>query len=363
MEAISSPTLLLNEEICRANIRRMAEKAEANGLAFKPHMKTHQSAAIGQWIKNAGAQEITVSSIAMARYFAEAGWQQITIAFPVNIREAKAIDQLAGRIDLTLLVNHIDVLKTLDNKLTNTVKAYIEIDSGSGRTGLRSDQKAEINDLIEAVQHTSLIRWAGFYSHPGHSYAARSKQEILEIHESVERQCNKLRDAFESKSASSFEICVGDTPCCSAATTFSGIDAISPGNFVFYDLMQYEIGSCSIADIAVAIACPIVDQYPNRNELIIHGGAVHFSKEKTGNNHFGVVAKTNNDNWQIADPQMHLHALWQEHGVVQCDERTFSRYQIGDIIPILPVHSCLTANLMKQYRTINCQQKIAMMGS
>jgi len=33
------------------------------------------------------------------------------------------------------------------------------------------------------------------------------------------------------------------------------VDEIRPGNFVFYDLMQYRIGSCSVGQIAVAMAC------------------------------------------------------------------------------------------------------------
>ncbi len=365
METISSPTLLLSEEVCRANIRRMAKKAQNNGVAFKPHMKTHQSAKVGRWIREAGAQTITVSSVQMARYFADAGWQDITIAFPVNPRDTDAIDHLAAQIDLTLLVNSVEVAKRLDNNLNNTLATYIEIDSGAGRTGLRPNQKEEISKLITTIKNTNRLRWIGFYSHPGHSYQARSEQQILNIHQSIESQCEGLQSEFSSLAESFFEICVGDTPCCSVATTFSGIDAISPGNFVFYDLMQHHIGSCNVKDIAVAMTCPIVDRYPDRNELILHGGAVHFSKDKITqrkNEHYGLAAEITNNHWQIVHPKMYLHALSQEHGVVRCDGKVIERYNVGDVIYILPIHSCLTANLMKRYRTINSQRTIPMMA-
>ena len=43
---IETPTLLLNEAIARRNIERMANKARQNGVRFRPHFKTHQSAVL-----------------------------------------------------------------------------------------------------------------------------------------------------------------------------------------------------------------------------------------------------------------------------------------------------------------------------
>ena len=86
--AITRPTLLLDVVRARRNIARMADKARRNGVRFRPHFKTHQSAAIGAWFRAEGVACITVSSVTMARYFADQGWQDITIVFPVNVREA-----------------------------------------------------------------------------------------------------------------------------------------------------------------------------------------------------------------------------------------------------------------------------------
>ncbi len=97
---INRPTLLVDEALCRRNIARMAEKARIAGVRFRPHFKTHQSAAIGEWFREAGVTAITVSSVSMARYFSGAGWSDITIAFPVNLREMEEINRLAGEIHL-----------------------------------------------------------------------------------------------------------------------------------------------------------------------------------------------------------------------------------------------------------------------
>lgn len=357
MEDIAEPTLLLNEDICRSNIERMAAKSQNHGLRFKPHMKTHQSAQIGTWLADAGVEEITVSSVKMAKYFAENGWDNITIAFPSNIRQIKQINQLAEITALTLLLNSSATVKALDAELSSKVKAYIEIDTGSNRTGLKTSAIYEIKELISIIRATQYIEWIGFYSHPGHSYSARSIDEIRQIHQSVTEQFMTLKTKLEGP-IGSFEVCVGDTPCCSKGTQFKGIDAVSPGNFVFYDLMQYQIGSCTIDDIAVALSCPIVDTYPERNELAIHGGAVHFSKEvlqSDNSSHYGLVAEMLDGHWNIINQNSYLKALSQEHGIVKCTDNVFSKYQVGDSITILPVHSCLTANLMREFRLTNGQ--------
>ncbi|MGM0547439.1 MAG: alanine racemase [Bacteroidota bacterium] len=352
MQHITTPTLLLNETICRNNIKKMAEKASQNNVAFRPHMKTHQSAEVGRWMAELGVNAITVSSVKMATYFAEHGWDDITIAFPCNIRQAEAINELAQRVSVRVLINKPATAKRLDEKLTTAVKTYIEVDTGSGRTGLAPENIEEITSLIKVIESTKHISWIGFYSHAGHSYRCRNEEQISRLHQEIMKKFQVLKNHV-GDDFGPFEICSGDTPCCSVANSFGPIDAISPGNFVFYDLMQWQIGSCSEKDIAVAMACPVVDKYPERNELVIHGGAVHFSKENidhNGGSHFGYVAKESDAHWQIDDQSSYLAKLSQEHGTIKCSDGLFEEYDIGDVIRVLPVHSCLTANLMHRYQ-------------
>ena len=102
---ITKPTLILDKEKCLRNIEKMVSKAENNNLTLRPHFKTHQSLIIGDWFKMFGINSITVSSIVMAKYFAENGWNDITVAFPVNIREIAEINKLAQKIKLNILIN------------------------------------------------------------------------------------------------------------------------------------------------------------------------------------------------------------------------------------------------------------------
>jgi D-serine deaminase-like pyridoxal phosphate-dependent protein len=68
--------------------------AQKHSLAFRPHFKTHQSLELGNWFKDYGVTQITVSSLEMAEYFATQ-WNDITVAFPVNVLEINRINSLA----------------------------------------------------------------------------------------------------------------------------------------------------------------------------------------------------------------------------------------------------------------------------
>ena len=145
----------------------------------------------------------------------------------------------------------------------------------------------------------------------------------------------------------------GDTPSCSMAEHCDGLDEIRPGNFVYYDVMQYHLGSCRLEDIAVAVACPVVAIHPERSEMVVYGGAVHLSKEFIDAENdfqlYGYLVHFDKDfRWGKPVNGAYVGSLSQEHGVIQLPERELMTFHPGDLVGILPVHSCLTANLLKE---------------
>lgn len=353
MFPVTSPVLLVDQKKCERNIARMAQRATRAGARFRPHMKTHQSADIGEWLRNVGVTGITVSSVTMAEYFAHFGWDDITIAFPCNILEAERLDRLAKKIDLGILVSDPFVVHELGRRLTNPVRTYIEIDTGAGRTGIPGERTGALEAILRETDTAPLLKLKGFYSHPGHSYSARSRQEVQEIHLEAYGTLTELRSRFEDRYGP-LKICLGDTPCCSIGESFEGIDEMSPGNFIFYDLMQQQIGACEAQDIATVLACPVVSRHESRNEVTVHGGAVHLSKERlteNGMTHYGRVVRLDEHGWGEQLDGCHVDRLSQEHGTVTLTPEEFGKVSIGDLLGIVPVHSCLTADLMGGYRT------------
>jgi D-serine deaminase-like pyridoxal phosphate-dependent protein len=342
------PTLLVDEIKCRKNIEKMATKAKDSGVLFRPHFKTHQSAAIGDWFRDYGVEKITVSSVVMAEYFARNGWNDILVSFPVNILEIEAINHLAAKVSLHLLVESEFSASFLAQNLSDKAGVYVKIDTGNHRTGLSPDNLSDIKKIVQIVSRSDKMTLNGLLAHDGHTYKAGSPEEIIEIHKHSVRILSGLKSELEKD----FRIPVlslGDTPSCSIVERFEGIDEIRPGNFVFYDVMQYELGACFIQDIAVAVACPVVAVHAQRNEIVIHGGAVHLSKEslERDGKHYGWVVPLSDRSWGLPYPDCYVASVSQEHGLIKASDQLMRNVGIGDMVGILPVHSCLTANLFR----------------
>ena len=360
---ITTPTLLLNEQICRRNIRNMAEKAKRNNITLRPHFKTHQSHEIGRWFRDEGTGKITVSSFRMAKYFAGDGWKDILVAFPVNILEIETINQLAKDIKLSLLVESADVVEFLQEHLNSPVDIYIKVDAGLHRTGVSWDDHPSFSNILKALGKSDLTTFRGFLTHSGHSYRARSLNESAAVQNESITRIVSLKNKFLPEYPDLI-ISVGDTPGCSIFEDFSLVDEIRPGNYVFYDVTQSIIGSCTPDQIAVAMACPVVATHKERNEIVIYGGSVHFAKDSVvdtnGITIYGKVVRNSGNGWGDIIEGSYLKKLSQEHGIVYLPDQYINDYKPGDIIKILPVHSCTTANLMKEYLTVD-GRKINMM--
>jgi D-serine deaminase-like pyridoxal phosphate-dependent protein len=348
---IKKPTLLLDESKCRKNIRIMAGKASSSGTIFRPHFKTHQSAEIGKWFRDEGVDSITVSSVTMAKYFAGAGWNNITIAFPVNLREIEDIAKLAESISLNILISDYEQVSFLKMRILNNAGYFIKIDTGYNRSGIEWNEKVQILRILDEMNYNSSIRFSGFLTHSGHTYKAGSTKHITDIYNDTLLKFAPLR----ALSADKIILSAGDTPSCSIMHDFKGFDEMRPGNFVFYDLTQYFLGSCRLDNIALTVACPVVEKNNRRQEIIIYGGGVHLSKESVRINDgriiFGKAGLYDESGWvQVSDNDF-LRSLSQEHGIISASEELFNSVNTGDIVGIIPVHSCMTADLLRQYHT------------
>lgn len=341
---LKAPTLLVNLDIVASNIARMKNKADASSTRLQPHFKTHQSLDIAKAFAAQGVTACTVSSVKMAQYFASGGWNQIHLAMPLLAFQKDEVNHIAQNCALSCNVSRLQHLDDLMGFSVDGV--YIDIDTGYGRTGIRVDDKEAISDMIQAVERSS-IALKGLYCHNGASYGCNGSSDVLSNHENSLSSIRALKKSL----GLSLPIMYGDTPGTSLANDFNGIDTVSAGNYAFYDLMQWQLGSCKLEDIAVCMACPIIEKNESQQTVVVHGGAVHFSKDalnSDGKKVFGKAVALNYDEWETGF-NGELISISQEHGTVRLDAKSFHNAQIGDFIGILPVHSCLTADAMDGY--------------
>ena len=336
----STPTLIVNKTIALNNLDRMINVANKNNLILRPHFKTHQSIEIGNWFKEKGVTSITVSSIKMAEFFSSE-WDDITIAFPLNILEIDKLNFMIRRNKVKLLIDSISPLKILNSQLQDSIEVYLKIDVGYNRAGLKIDEKQKIKSIINFCKTSQKISFLGFLAHFGDSYKSRNKLEIKSVFEKSIERIKVLSDGFPD-----YLISIGDTPTSSTIEKYPEfINEIRPGNFIFYDLAQYKIGSCEIDDIAVRMICPVVSIYEEREEVLIYGGSVHFSKDSLSENEcdiFGYVYF--GETWDVNNKIGYIKSLSQEHGIVKLEKKV--SLKIGDILNVIPVHSCLAVDKM-----------------
>ncbi|MEQ9402253.1 MAG: alanine racemase [Cyclobacteriaceae bacterium] len=346
---LTKPTLLIDEARCRKNIKKMAQKAKSSGSILRPHFKTHHSAEIGNWFRDFEVSACTASSVSMAEYFAKNGWNDITIAFPFNPLEAEEISRIAKTTTLNILIESAESLRLANEKIQHPVGYFLKIDIGTHRTGIGPANIPLIETLVNAS--SKKVNFRGFLAHAGHTYYS-SQNEIEKIFKESGIILGRLKSQFGGI------ISYGDTPSCSMMNDLSAFDEIRAGNFVFYDWMQKIIGSCQVQDISVCLACPVVAIHEERNEVVVYGGGVHLSKEQmleSGEKCFGKAVSLTENGWgdEIIGT---VTKLSQEHGLIRINDARITRIKTGDLIGVIPVHSCLAADLQGHYYTTKGQK-------
>jgi D-serine deaminase-like pyridoxal phosphate-dependent protein len=197
----------------------------------------------------------------------------------------------------------------------------------------------------------------GILTFAGQSYNAASREEAIGVYDSTAAIMGEIRDKLAATGLTGLEISVGDTPSCSMKDLLTGVDEIRPGTLVFHDVMQMTVGACTEEDIAIAVGCPVIAKYADRNELTIYGGAVHFSRDslrmKDGTIIYGLVTTFHDSGWNRAADGCYVAELSQEIGAVRVSDDVFEKTQVGDVIAVLPVHACLTLNELRRFTTLD----------
>src|SRR4028118_1959813 len=96
-----TPYLLIDGAKMETNILNMADVANGSGVALRPHVKTHKIPDIAKDQLEAGAKGITVAKLSEAEIMADAGIDDIFIAYPlVTDTKIRRAVRLSRRVKL-----------------------------------------------------------------------------------------------------------------------------------------------------------------------------------------------------------------------------------------------------------------------
>jgi D-serine deaminase-like pyridoxal phosphate-dependent protein len=322
----ATPHLVVDADVLETNIAAMSAFARDRGVALRPHAKTHKSPHVAALQLGAGATGLTVATVAEAEVFAEAGFDDLFVAYPLWVDPSRGarIRSLAERVRLIVGVDSVEGARALAAHAPGT-SVLVEVDSGHHRSGLAPD---DAGALAEVAQHTGLgVR--GVFTFPGHSYSPGVAADV------AGQESAALRTAATSLSQHGIEPTVvsgGSTP------SISDVDAgvlteLRPGVYVFGDAQQWELGTAQPSGIALTCLATVVSHAGGRAVL------------DSGSKALGADRPPWATGWgRLLDhPDVTIGLLSEHHAVVDWTDQPLP--PLGSRLRVVPNHVCNAVNL------------------
>lgn len=348
---IPTPSLVLDRVRLERNLARMSAKMRSHGVALRPHLKTAKSAEVARLAVSGESGGITVSTLAEAEYFAGHGFLDITVAAAQSPSKLDRAATLTDRgVTLTLITDSVAGAKAIASH-QGSFRVLVELDSGDGRAGVKPDSESFL-DIARALGP----RLHGVMTHAGHSYECDSIQCISDVAEDERSTVVSAAGRLRNAGMRCETVSVGSTPTMTHAATLEGVTEGRPGVYMFQDLFQAAIGSCSRDDIALTVLASVIGVNEAENRFLVDAGALALSKDRS-------TQSTSQDAgygevWDLdCNPGFgacHIVRAWQEHGMgTSAQPLPSGKLSVGERVRIGPNHACLTAAAHDRYYVVD----------
>lgn len=347
---LPTPALVLDRAALMRNLRMMAAAVGRHGVTLRPHLKTAKSIDVAM-LAAPGFGPITVSTLAEARYLAEAGFRDQIYAVGIVPAKLDAVAALnAGGADVKVITDDLDTAHAIAAH-PGRISALVEVDVGESRGGVAPE-----DDALAAIASALGPRLAGVLTHAGHSYAGRSVEAIRAVAESERAGIVRAAERLRATGHRVGIVSMGSSPTALHAASLDGVTDVRAGVYMFGDLMQVELYTQPMEDVAVSVLASVVGRKPAQNRILIDAGALALSKDRgtqamPKDYGFGLVV-------DLAGRPVFGEAIvtraYQEHGVVECDRPLpFDALPVGARVRVLPNHSCMTAAAYERYHVVD----------
>ncbi len=328
-----TPALVVDLAVLEANLAAMAGTAAALGAALRPHAKTHKCVEVARRQLALGAVGLSVATVSEAEVFAEAGIDDLFIAYPLWADRARRgrLAALARRVRLRVGVDSAAGARARGRAVAGArVEALVEVDCGQHRSGCRPRSAAEV---ARAAQDAGLaVR--GVFTFPGHAYGPGAPPEA------AADEARALAEAAAVLGAAGLDGSVrsgGSTP--TARMTSAGVGELRPGVYAFNDAQQLALGTCGTADLALSAVATVVSA-PEPGRLVLDAGSKVLGADRpawlSGHGHLPGL------------PGAVVTGLSEHHAVVQLAPGGRATPEVGDRLHVVPNHVCSAVNLVDQ---------------
>jgi D-serine deaminase-like pyridoxal phosphate-dependent protein len=306
------------------NIARLQGYCDRHGLAFRPHIKTHRTAAIAHRQLRAGAVGVTCQKLGEAEAMVQAGVGDVLVAYPIvgaaNLARLVALAREA-RVGVAL---DSDVVATGISDIASEggveIEALVELDAGLGRTGVRTSEAAVA--LAGRVDVLPGLRLGGLMTYPTPPDTALLRATAAAwTHAGLPLAC----------------ISVGGTRHALRTHELELATELRAGTYVLGDRACVADGSVALGDCALHVRATVVST-PEPWVAILDAGSKALTSDPVE------VEDISGHGTLVGRPGARVTVLFEEHARVELDVSE-PPLGVGDTVDVVPNHACGAMNL------------------
>ncbi|MDX1421001.1 MAG: alanine racemase [Rubricoccaceae bacterium] len=360
---LPTPSLLVERARLDTNLAAQQARANREGVALRPHVKTHKSPDLARQQVAVGARGLTVATVTEAEAFAAAGHDDLLIAREV------VDDGLFSRIaDLGMRGARVAFLVDTPEGAGLASRFFaerrlqadvlVEVDTGHGRCGVAWDSD-EAEGFVRHVAGLPGLALGGLLTHGGHGYAGPRDGETAG--DALVRAMTEERDRLLALAArlgaaglldEEAVLSLGSTPTVSRfenqhvpvegreGVRFA-ITEVRPGNYVFHDAMQVALGVVPLTACALTVQATVLSIRrgdDGTDRVVLDAGKKVLTTDGGGGTEgYGILLHSPSTMKPL--PHARLVALSEEHGWVEVPGG--STFDVGDRVRIVPNHACV----------------------
>ena len=337
VQAIDTPTLVLDLDVFERNLARMTQAMAGHSIRLRPHAKSHKCVEIARRQIAAGAVGICCQKVSEAAPFVAAGISDVLITNQiVGERKLEALVGLSRQARIGVLVDDPVQLELLAGAVARhggQLDVYVEIDVGSKRCG--TDAAGAVH-LAVAIQRHDRLRFAGLHAYQGKAQHLRTVAERDAAIATATLTASRVREAI-IREGIQVPIITGAGTGTFTRERDSGVyDEIQPGSWVFMDT-DYAANAWGagepLFEHSLFVLSTVISR-PAPERAVVDAGLKALSVDS------GMPSV-----WDRTD--LRYERASDEHGVVALPED--ARVVIGDRLFLVPGHCDPTVNLYDEF--------------
>ena len=369
LEHLDTPAAVVDLARRRHNIARMQARAQALGVALRPHVKTSKCAEVVAEQLAAGARGITVSTLKEAREFFDAGITDILYAVCIAPDKLPAVLALRRRgCALQIITDSLSSAQAIvafGQAAGEVFEVLIEVDTDGHRSGVKPDDTTLID--IGRCLHQGGMGLVGVMTHAGSSYEQDTPAGLRAVAEQERAGVVRAAERLRAAGLPCPSVSLGSTPTALSAESLAGVTELRAGVYVFFDLVMANVGVCSHGDIALSVLATVIGHQADKGWALVDVGWMAMSRDRgtAGQRHdfgYGQVCSLAGEPL----PGYTLSGANQEHGILSRqgtpDADIEAHFPIGTRLRILPNHACATAAQFSTYQVLHTDGSLSGWG-